>query len=95
MKFYKTTILIFIVFFYSSCKTSQNIIAENVLGDKSLWALEQQPGGEVNFLKNKIEIIDNNGCTIWFKKQLEGNIKIEYDVTVIDAGGPLRSCFRQ
>ena len=83
----KSTILVIIVILCHSCKTNKSVILNNVLGDKSNWVIEQQPGGIVNFKNNKIEIIDNNGCTVWFKNQLDGNIKIEYDVTIIDAGG--------
>lgn len=84
----RITILVFTTLLFLSCKTNKDIIIENVLGDKTKWVVEQQPGGIVNFQNNTMEIIDNNGCTVWFNNQLNGNINIEYDVTVIDNNGP-------
>jgi hypothetical protein len=82
----KLKIIFLLIFIASSCNSKKYII-NNVLRDKNQWVIEQQPGGIVTFKKNKIEITDANGCTIWLKKKLHGNIKIEYDVTVIDKGG--------
>jgi len=59
----------------------------DVLGDPEQWVVEQQPGGEVNFENGTLEIIDAEGCTVWFKNKLEGKISIEYDITIIDKGG--------
>jgi hypothetical protein len=88
MELKKLAILIVCIVACNSCKTHNTIIVDNVLEDKTNWVIEQQPGGIVNFGNNKIEIIDAKGCTVWYKNPLEGNIKIAYDVTVIDAGGP-------
>ncbi|MCK0146719.1 DUF6250 domain-containing protein [Arenibacter sp. F26102] len=52
------------------------------------WNVEQMPGGIVTNTDGKLEITDVSGCTIWFKKQLEGPIMIQYDAYVIDQGGP-------
>ena len=35
-----------------------------------------------------MEIDVSKGATIWFKELLKGDVVIEYDVTVISAGGP-------
>ncbi|MCM4150327.1 hypothetical protein DHD05_01885 [Arenibacter sp. N53] len=51
------------------------------------WKVEQMPGGIVANTDGKLEITDVAGCTIWFKKQLEGPIMIQYDAYVIDQGG--------
>lgn len=50
--------------------------------------MEQMPGGIVSNKDEKLEITDVAGCTIWFKKQLEGPIMIQYNAYVIDQGGP-------
>ncbi|PQV49019.1 farnesoic acid O-methyltransferase [Jejuia pallidilutea] len=58
--------------------------------DKNLddWVVEQMEGGKVEIIDNKLEITDVSGCTIWLKQEFEGPIMIEYDVVVIDKGGP-------
>ncbi len=52
------------------------------------WKVEQMPGGTVTNTGGKLEITDKAGCTIWFKKQLQGPIMIQYDAYVIDQDGP-------
>ena len=49
--------------------------------------INQQPNGTATFKNNTLEIVDAKGCTVWFKNKLKRNIKIEYDVTIIDNGG--------
>jgi len=79
--------LLFIGFFFFGCtSSSEKIIYKNVLNSEN-WVVEQQPKGTSIFKDNQLEIIDAKGCSIWFKNKLEGNIKIEYEVTVIDEGG--------
>ncbi|WP_406684425.1 DUF6250 domain-containing protein [Seonamhaeicola sp. MEBiC1930] len=60
--------------------------------DKDLlsWNVQNEiAGGSVKFVNDKMEIIANRGCTIWFKRELTGPIMIEYDAVMIDNGGPL------
>lgn len=71
----------------NSCKAQEEISYTNVLNDDSNWIIEQQPNGEVHVDDGKMEIIDAKGCTVWFKNKLEGNLKIEYDITIIDTKG--------
>lgn len=52
------------------------------------WKVEQMIGGEVVLINEKLEITDLAGCTIWFTKELEGSIMIEYDTFIIKNGGP-------
>ncbi|TXG39057.1 DUF6250 domain-containing protein [Seonamhaeicola maritimus] len=52
------------------------------------WVIEQMAGGKAEINDGKLEITDVSGCTIWLKNQFEGPIMIEYDVLVIDQGGP-------
>ncbi|MCU4157146.1 hypothetical protein J1N10_14255 [Carboxylicivirga sp. A043] len=74
----------------STCQpTAEKVLYDSsVLSDSSLWAVEQQPGGYVNINEEGIEVLDSTGCTIWFKPQLHGALKIVYQITVIDGGGP-------
>lgn len=88
IKIKRIAVLIFNSLLFLSCRSGEILLVDHVLGNKKSWVIEQQTTGIVNFEDNKIEIIDANGCTIWYKNQLEGHIKIAYDVTVIDAGGP-------
>lgn len=62
------------------------IFEENFDNDLDNWKVEQMPGGIVSNTDEKLEITDVAGCTIWFKKQLEGPIMIQYDAYVIDQG---------
>lgn len=52
------------------------------------WSIEQQAGGTSKIVSGKLEIEDAKGCTIWFRKKLEARVLIEYDIKMIDAGGP-------
>ncbi|MDE3740943.1 DUF6250 domain-containing protein [Maribacter polysaccharolyticus] len=52
------------------------------------WVVEQMEGGKAEIKNGKLEINDVAGCTIWFKKELEGSVLIEYDTYIIDNGGP-------
>lgn len=51
------------------------------------WAPELEKGGTVAIEDGKLVIDVPGGCTAWFKAELERPLLIEYDVTVIDAGG--------
>lgn len=68
--------------------TSEKILFQGGVMNQENWIVEQQPKGKVVFTNNKMEVIDAKGCTLWLKHKLSGSIKIEYDVTVIDNGGP-------
>ncbi len=52
------------------------------------WQVEQMPGGTVEVKNSKLEIEDVKGCTVWLKEKFKGSIVIEYDVFLIDEGGP-------
>jgi len=58
--------------------------------DKGLsnWQVEQQPGGTAKVIDGKLDVDDKAGCTIWFKQKLETPVMVEFDVTMIKAGGP-------
>ena len=63
---------------------SEKTIYKDVLNSSENWIVEQQPKGISTFTNNTLEVIDAKGCTIWFKNKLKGNIKIQYDITIID-----------
>jgi hypothetical protein len=61
------------------------LFADDFSGDLSNWLAE---GGEPQIRDGRMDIDVAAGCTVWFKPPLAGNVLIEYDVTVISAGGP-------
>jgi lysophospholipase L1-like esterase len=70
-------------------QTTQEVLYQDDFeGDLSNWVVEQMPGGTVRVIDGKLEIEDNKGCTVWFKKKLEGPVMIEYDAFIIKEGGP-------
>lgn len=54
----------------------------------SNWVVEQMPGGSVTVEESKLVIDDPKGCTVWFRHKLDSPVIIEYDATMIKAGGP-------
>lgn len=57
--------------------------------DKTRWHAEIEPVGQSEVRTDKGRLILNTagGVTVWFKPRLEGNIRIEYDWTVlVDSG---------
>ena len=72
----------------ASCKVSQKRIVANVLDRAENWVIEQQPNGSVTIGNGKMEIVDAKGCTVWLKQELKGDVRIAYDITVIQNNGP-------
>ncbi|MDW5289194.1 DUF6250 domain-containing protein [Formosa sp. PL04] len=64
------------------------IFEENFDSGLDNWIVEQVPGGTVVTKDNKMEVNDVSGCTVWLDKKFEGPIMIEYDVFLIQDGGP-------
>ncbi len=56
--------------------------------DLSHWAVEQMPGGTTRLWHDTLEIEDAKGCTIWFRPKLQAPVLIEFDIKMIQAGGP-------
>jgi hypothetical protein len=55
--------------------------------DLANWSVELQSGGTVEARDGKLVIDVPAGCTVWFKPPLDGPVMIEYEATVISAGG--------
>ncbi len=53
------------------------------------WHVEQRPGGTVTHAPGKLTIRDAAGATVWWKAELAAPLRIQFDATVIMAGGPL------
>jgi hypothetical protein len=56
--------------------------------DTCRWVSELENGGSVRASAGALEIDVPGGCTVWLAQRLEGPLLIEYDATVIVAGGP-------
>lgn len=64
------------------------IFNDNFNSDLSKWTVEQVSGGTSQITEGQLEIDDVDGCTIWFNEKMSGDIRIEYDIVMIDEGGP-------
>lgn len=76
---------------FSSCQSQRNpklLYDRSVLNQRDMWIVEQKADGEVKFSEAGIEISDSSGCTVWFKPLLKQPLNIEYQLAVIDNGGP-------
>jgi hypothetical protein len=52
------------------------------------WTSELEKGGTVTAREGMLDIDTPAGCTVWLKMPLTGPVLIEYEATVIKAGGP-------
>jgi hypothetical protein len=53
----------------------------------SQWQVEMERPGTVTAKDGVLDIDVPAGVTVWFRKELEGPVMIEYEATVISAGG--------
>jgi hypothetical protein len=63
------------------------IYSDNFETDLSNWVIEQGPGGTAEIVNGQLDIVDEKGCTIWFKEKLKSPVMIEYEAIMIDSGG--------
>ncbi len=49
---------------------------------------EKPEGSSIGFVQSTMDVSSAAGASIWFKRQLEGNIVVMYDATVVVNGGP-------
>lgn len=54
----------------------------------SNWSVEQMPGGTTVVKEGALVIEDVGGSTIWWREKLSAPVEINYEVTVVVAGGP-------
>ena len=71
-------------------RESRKVLFSDDFADPALsnWFVELEKGGTVAARGGTLEIDVPGGCTVWFKHLIEGPVAIEYDATVIGAGGP-------
>lgn len=64
------------------------VYSDDFQSDSGRWKCELENGGRVTIGAGKMDIDVPAGATIWFKPMLEGPVLIEYEATVVKAGGP-------
>lgn len=65
------------------------MVEDSFDADLSNWIVEQEPkGGAVRLVDGRLDINVGGGCTVWLKQKLSGPIRIEYEATMIQGGGP-------
>jgi len=63
------------------------LFADDFQRDSGQWSTELEKGGRVVIGGGKMEIDVPGGCTVWFRPEITGPVMIEYDATVLQAGG--------
>lgn len=64
------------------------LFSDDFTGDLANWQAELERGGTVQARDGRLVIDVPAGCSVWFKPLIEGPVMIEYEATVISAGGP-------
>jgi hypothetical protein len=94
----KPTCIVGVLFF--AILSSFYLRAEEILfqddfsGDLSRWVVEQTPSGKTSLINGELDIDDapgaqdKGGCTVWFKEKISGAVRITYDATMVQKGGP-------
>ncbi|HEX3358979.1 MAG TPA: DUF6250 domain-containing protein [Tepidisphaeraceae bacterium] len=62
-------------------------IADDFGGDLKNWAVELEKEGDVEARDGSLSIDVPAGCTVWLKQMITGPVMIEYEATVLQAGG--------
>jgi rhamnogalacturonan endolyase len=64
------------------------LLADNFDHGLDNWSSELESGGTVTTDQGALDIDVPGGATVWLKTALKGPLMIQYDATVIKAGGP-------
>lgn len=67
--------------------TLGEVLHEDSFENMSDWVPEQMPGGTTKTVNGTLEIDDAKGCTVWYRHKLKGPVMIEFEATMIQAGG--------
>jgi Domain of unknown function (DUF6250) len=70
------------------CEIGDVLHADDFQSDSGQWVSELEKGGGVTFGGGQLDIDVPGGATVWFKPMLAGPVLIQYEATVIKAGGP-------
>jgi len=75
-------------------QAEEALFQDDFSGDLSHWVVEQTPSGKTQVIAGELDIDDapgsedKGGCTVWFKEKMSGPIRISYDATMVQKGGP-------
>lgn len=64
------------------------LYADDFRDGLKLWRVEMEGDGRVTAKDGVLDIDAPGGVTVWFRRELEGPVMIQYEATVISAGGP-------
>lgn len=70
------------------CEGPQRIDGDDFRNGTGRWRAELEDGGTISATDGTLDISVPAGMTLWFDRALEGPIVIEYEATVVSAGGP-------
>lgn len=69
------------------CATTDPVRSDRFRAGLAAWAVEQMPGGTVTMRDGALVVEDAAGCCVWYREKLTAPVVIEYDATVVSAGG--------
>lgn len=69
-------------------QVAETLFSDDFQSDDGRWAAELEKGGTVKIGGGRMEIDVPGGCTVWFRPELSSPVLIQYDATLIQAGGP-------
>ena len=78
----------------SACQAGEVLFQDDFEKDLSRWVVEQTPSGTTKIIDGQLDIDDaagphdKGGCTVWFKEKLKGPVRIQYEATMVQKGGP-------
>lgn len=91
MKQTKTWYTLILLACVSGCvnKSAHPVLYDTDFTDPSMqnWIVETVDGS-VRINQGDLDIDVSQGCTVWFKQQITAPVRIEFDVTVVDANDP-------
>lgn len=74
-------------------RTDRKLIFSDNFSEKILsanWAVEKNDSDKnaASIVNNQLQLDTRHGISVWYKKELKGNLLITYDRTVVMEGGP-------
>ena len=78
----------------SAGQAGEVVFQDDFEKDLSRWVVEQTPSGTTKIINGQLDIDDapgpkdKGGCTVWFKEKLTGPLRISYEATMVQKGGP-------
>ena len=76
------------VFIAQQAVAPDQLLFEDGFNSLKNWFVELEKPGSISAEGGVLKIDVPAGCTLWFKTELAGPVRIEYEATMIQAGGP-------